>query len=364
MPACKNCGAEKAAKILEFCGTCLKQMPEAAAPVAAAAHRRSRAPFPGAPPQTPGGVTCRACANNCRLGPGERGFCGLRLNRDGRLYHLAGTARKGLASWYHDPLPTNCVADWVCPAGSATGYPRYSYRPGIEYGFYNLAVFLGGCSFDCLFCQNRHYHQMATLLGPLATPEELAAAVHEDTACICFFGGDPSPQISFALKAWRLAQEKARGRILRICWETNGNINPRFLPPVAELALDSGGCVKFDLKAYDDVLHRALTGVTNRQTLANFAALARHISRRPEPPFLVASTLLVPGYVDAAEVGAIARFIAGLNPEIPYSLLAFHPQHLMADLPTTARAEAEACLEAALGAGLTRVRIGNVHLLR
>jgi pyruvate formate lyase activating enzyme len=78
----------------------------------------------------------------------------------------------------------------------------------------------------------------------------------------------------------------------------------------------------------------------------------------------VASTLLVPGYVNAAEVGAIARVIAGLNPDIPYSLLAVHPQHLMADLPTTARVEAEACLEAALGAGLTRVRIGNVHLLR
>jgi pyruvate formate lyase activating enzyme len=77
----------------------------------------------------------------------------------------------------------------------------------------------------------------------------------------------------------------------------------------------------------------------------------------------VASTLLVPGYVDAAEVGALARFIAGLNPDIPYSLLAFSPQFYLHDLPVTSQAHAEEALAAAKAAGLTRVRIGNIHLL-
>jgi pyruvate formate lyase activating enzyme len=35
----------------------------------------------------------------------------------------------------------------------------------------------------------------------------------------------------------------------------------------------------------------------------------------------------------------------------------------MNDLPTTSRREAEACLDAAQNAGLTRVRLGNEHLL-
>ena len=64
------------------------------------------------------------------------------------------------------------------------------------------------------------------------------------------------------------------------------------------------------------------------------------------------------------EVGRIASFIASLNPDIPYSLLAFHPQFFMSDLPTTSRLQAEECLEAAKGAGLGCVRIGNAHLLR
>jgi len=36
----------------------------------------------------------------------------------------------------------------------------------------------------------------------------------------------------------------------------------------------------------------------------------------------------VPGYVDAEQVGKIARFIAALNPRIPYALFAFAPNFL------------------------------------
>jgi len=72
---------------------------------------------------------------------------------------------------------------------------------------------------------------------------------------------------------------------------------------------------------------------------------------------------LVPGYVDPAEVGRIARFIAEINPDIPYSLLAFYPQFFLSDLPTTSRGHAESALAEARAAGLTRVRIGNEHLL-
>lgn len=35
---------------------------------------------------------------------------------------------------------------------------------------------------------------------------------------------------------------------------------------------------------------------------------------------------MVPGHIDAQEIGSIARLITSLNPELPYSLLAFHPE--------------------------------------
>jgi len=138
----------------------------------------------------------------------------------------------------------------------------------------------------------------------------------------------------------------------------------RLLEDVAESALVSGGCIKFDLKAWNETLHIALTGVTNLRTLENFEQLAKLIPSRPDPPFLIACTLMVPGYIDAQEVGRIAELIESLNPEIPYSLLAFHPEYKMADLPATSRKQAQGCLDAARQAGLRRVRVGNMHLLR
>ena len=63
-------------------------------------------------------------------------------------------------------------------------------------------------------------------------------------------------------------------------------MNPNLLDQMMELAVSSGGCVKFDLKAWDKNLHVALTGVENQRTIDNFARAAAHISRRPEPPVL------------------------------------------------------------------------------
>ena len=136
-----------------------------------------------------------------------------------------------------------------------------------------------------------------------------------------------------------------------------------FLTKIAELSLKSGGCIKFDLKAWDQGIHMALCGVSNHQTLTNFRKLASLVKKRTAPPFLIASTLLVPGYVDEKEVSAIAGFIAALNPDIPYCLLAFYPHFFLKDLPTTSRGHAMRCKEVAEREGLRRVRIGNIHLL-
>lgn len=364
MVRCRICGKANAARVLGVCGPCIRASWSQVQEAARAAHRLSKAPLPSDPPRAARGVTCTVCTNRCALGEGEVGFCGVRTRRAGKLTTAAETPEAGIVSWYYDPLPTNCVAGPVCPAGSGSGFPRYSYRPGPEHGYTNLAVFPGGCSFDCLFCQNRGHHRMAASGAPLATAQTLASAVLERVACICFFGGDPSPQMPFLLRAATLARQRAEGRILRICWETNGSMHPALLDTAVRLSEESGGCIKFDLKAWNENLHRALTGASNRATLANFARAASRARRRPDPPLVVASTLLVPGYVDEEEVAAIARFIARLDPDTPYVLLAFYPCHLMNDLPPTSRCQAEACLQAARHAGLTRVRLGNVHLLQ
>lgn len=359
-----HCGKESKliSKALEVCLDCIRKDFEKVLPRIQRVHAKSRMEFglPTEPPKDPQGVQCNFCVNECKIPEGKRGYCGLRENRDGKLY--GGGKDEGNLGWYYDPLPTNCVADWVCAGGSKAGYPRFSYSPGPEYGYKNLAVFYQACSFNCLFCQNWHFRRQVYSKRKI-TAEQLSDCVDDQTSCICYFGGDPTPQITHAIETSKQALDKNEGRILRICWETNGAMNPSFLERMADLSLKSGGCIKFDLKAYNENLNMALCGVTNKRTLENFEKLAGISKTRPDPPFLIASTLLVPGYVDAHEVSQIANFIANLDKDIPYALLGFHPQFYMTDLPTTSRRHAEECKLTAEKEGLHNVRIANIHLL-
>jgi len=369
MGRCRICGHESPtiSKYLGVCARCLKQKPEKAIEISEKAHADARRVFglPPNPPRDPDGVSCGMCANNCKIGNGEKGFCGLVVNENGRLIRLGGTVENGILEWYYDPLPTNCVAWWFCPGCTGSGYPKYAYTRNAELGYVNLAVFYGACSFDCLFCQNWHYRYLTLRRNKKISAENLAGKVDDHVSCICFFGGDPSVQMPHALRTSEVALEEAErhNRILRICWETNGNLKKEFAERAAELSLHSGGVIKFDLKAWDDNIHRALCGVSNEATLRNFAMIGeKYFERRGEVPLLTASTLLIPGYIDAEEVEEIAEFIASVNPRIPYTLLAFYPQFKLDDLPTTSRKQALECRKAA-EKHLENVRIGNVQLL-
>lgn len=342
MAHCKLCNKDSPliSSSLSLCVDCIRNDFARALPYIELTHIQARQRF-GLPLKIPGdtnGKKCPLCINTCSVKSTGRGFCGLPLN----------SREVAALSWYYDALPTNCVADWVC-AGSH------------DYGYKNLAVFYHTCSFDCLFCQNWHYKESD--LSKKVSAEQLAQAVDNRIACICYFGGDPTPQLPHALLTAYKAKELHQVRPLRICWETNGSMHPKYLKEMLRLSLESGGCVKFDLKAWTEGLNLALCGISNKQTLENFRLTATYCAKRPMPPLLVASTLLVPGYVDMYEVERIATFIAKLNPEIPLSLLAFHPDFLMTDLPPTSRTHAERAKATAEAAGLKQVCIGNIHLL-
>ncbi len=350
MGVCAICGREAPtiSKTLGLCCACLLNESEASKQRVAAVHGETRVSFnlPPAPCRSDGGITCTLCSNACTLLEGERGFCGLRIVRDGRLVHLAGTPRRGLVTWHRDPLPTNCVADWVCEGKN-------------HQGSHNLAVYYESCTANCLYCQNWHYRKMTPEKRKGVSAKELASAATDQTFCVCFFGGDPTSQMPHALAA---ARSFAR-RGIRVCWDTNGTMHPKLLEHALELSLETGGCIKFDLKASDDALHTALTGISKQRTLENFVMAVRRSADRPDPPLVIASTLLVPGYVEAQQVGKIARFIASLDTTIPYTLLGFAPQFYMSDLPYTSVEHAAEAESAARAAGLQRVRIGNRNLI-
>lgn len=350
---CAACEKEAIiSKILGICKNCLEKNFDKLKPYFELQHAeiRSAFGFPKEAPKSSDGLLCNFCINECRIPKGGYGLCGVRKN-DGET--MADGVKRGYLSYYFDPLPTNCVAEFCCSA-SKENFSRARREA------FNLAVFYTACNFSCLFCQNWHYRRELKRTNPI-TPKELANAINDKTYCICYFGGDPTCQIVHSIIASREAM-KIKPNI-KICWETNGSMNPQLLQSILDIALETGGCVKFDLKAYTESLHIALCGISNKRTLENFKLVASRFAIRKDPPLIVASTPLVSGYVEQSEVKKIAQFIASLNPDIPYSLLVFHPDFYMNDLPITPREVALECYEIAKQCGLKRVNLGNVHLI-
>lgn len=377
MGICRLCGlvSTTVSNVVGVCAKCLREKEEALE-IALEIHRRYRESIglPPEPPRDPKGIKCSLCVNECSIPEKGLGFCGLWRNDEGLLKFVEGRGY-GVLHAYLDPLPTNCVATPVCPAATGAGYPKYSISPKVEYGYYNLAVFFAGCNLDCIFCQNWHHKDIA--VSPrlrkkyLVSLEDLVkeAVENDKVTCICFFGGDPSPQSVYSLEVSRKILEisKRYGTIKRICWETNGLENPEIMKEMARLSLESGGIVKIDWKACSPTLYQALTGVDGRKAIErikhNVKLVAEISKKRPEIPLLVVSILLVPGYVDEVELECMAKFISSVDKSIPVVLLAFHPDHLLRDLPPTSINHAEKAYSIFKDHDIEKVFIGNEWLL-
>ncbi len=348
---CEFCGEEKEiAGILGICVDCIRNKWSQVKDLVYKAHAKVREKYglSPTPPTSKRGIKCDLCSNECVIGEGESGYCGLRFNEGNRLVSFVDVNHALLYS-YLDAHPTNCCSVWFCPAGTGAGYPKYAYTKVSEYGYYNLAVFINVCIFDFHVGQNYSHKDLKS--APIVTRRQLIdeAVLNDKVSCVCYFGGSPEPQLPFAIKASEEMIEEKKG-ILRICWEWNGCGNKKLVRKAAELSFISGGNVKFDLKAFTPEVSIALSGVPNKRAYENFEMIYKEFyNERRNLPILTATTLLVPGYVDEVEVEGIAKFISELDPEIPYSLLVFHPDFRMKDLPITRIKQVEKAYSIAKG---------------
>ena len=75
--------------------------------------------------------------------------------------------------------------------------------------------------------------------------------------------------------------------------------------------------VAIGLKAVDEQIHRAYTGVSNRAVLGNIKMLSR------SEIDLVVESVLIPGYIDIDETENIARYIRSIDSEITFVILPY-----------------------------------------
>jgi len=367
MTNCIFCQQERGlAEVLPVCASCLRSAPDKIEEIVQNAHKWRSYLFelPETIPRTENGIKCKVCANECNIPLNEIGYCGLRSNHNGRLEQKV-SATKALMHYYLDPHITNCCGSYFCPGGTGIGYPKWATKPRPEYGYSNLSVFFYGCSMDCLFCQNVSHKKIAE--GTVVELDDFLTVIEQNSkiSCICYFGGSPEPQLPFTINLMENCEKRFPNRLLRQCFEMNGQGNPSLMKKIGRLAEASGGIIKFDLKAYSDPIYQALCGISKKASFDNFRILADTLTfdDRDYPP-LMATTLLVPHYIDEYEVTRIARFLKALNePSIEYSLLIFHPRHLMRDLPVTPLDQAQRCYNAVKRELGKPPHVGNIGLL-
>jgi pyruvate formate lyase activating enzyme len=171
----------------------------------------------------------------------------------------------------------------------------------------------------CGTCARSCYAEALVLVGREMTAAEALAEVVQDREFyansgggVTLSGGEPLYQPDFAREILRLAKQAG----IHTAIETNLAWPWERIEPI----LDVTDLVMADIKMMDPAAHQEWTGVSNEMVPDNVQRLGR--SGKP----LLVRTPIVPGVNDTiAEIGRIARFIAGLANLVCYELLPFNP---------------------------------------
>jgi pyruvate formate lyase activating enzyme len=279
-------------------------------------------------PREDGRIECYACGHRCAIGDGKDGICRVRFNRGGKLYvpwgYVGGVAL--------DPVEKK---------------PFFHVLPGSR----ALSFGMLGCDYHCAYCQNWITSQ--ALRDPAATsfpermtpPDVVRLAVEQEARIVTSTYNEPLITSEWAVEIFRLARRTG----LLTSYVSNGNATPEvldYLKPWVDL-------YKVDLKGFNDRQYRTLGGLlqTVLDTITRLHAMGF---------WLEVVTLVVPGFNDGDdELRDIARFLAGVSPDIPWHVTAFHADYRMAETEQTSARALVRAAEIGFESGLHYVYAGN-----
>ncbi|KAK8807400.1 hypothetical protein WA158_004159 [Blastocystis sp. Blastoise] len=292
-------------------------------------------------------VTCTCCNWRCTIPEGDHGKCGVRYNKDGKLY----------LSVYGYPCALH-----VDPVEKK---PLHHFLPNTDI----FSVGTIGCNFKCTFCQNWDISQAALMFdeqnkeqsgdiedlvvniqgtGYEATPEQVVTnAIRKGCKSLAYTYNEPSIWAEYSHDIGLLGIEKG----LRGVYVTNGFMTPEHLkyikPYVSALNID---LKSFSPKFYRNTCFGGLEGVKKSIQLAH------------EMGFWVeVTTLIIPDSNDSdTELEQIASFLYSVSPSIPWHISAFHPDYKMTDKTRTPKETLQRAYDIGKRVGLKYIYMGNV----
>jgi len=276
-----------------------------------------------------GAVRCLACAHRCRLDDGQAGICKVRYNVLGELRVPWG---------YFTSID-------VAPIEKQ---PFYHFLPGRKV----VAFGTLGCDLHCPYCHNAKISQAFrdpnswTNARTSTVDDVIGLAVREGCAGVVSGYNEPLISSEWAVELFQAAH--AAG--LRTGYATDGNATPEvlaYLRPWLDMA-------RVDLKTGSPEGYRTLGGVLQPvlDSLAWFFQMGI---------WLEVVTCIVPGFNDSdAEVLRMARTIAEISRDIPWHLVAFHPDYKMQSQPWTSAETLMNAARIATGSGLRYAYCSNL----
>ncbi|MBI1387631.1 MAG: AmmeMemoRadiSam system radical SAM enzyme [bacterium] len=274
-------------------------------------------------------IRCFACGHRCVIPEGRPGVCRVRYNEDGRLMVPFGYT----AGVQCDPIEKK---------------PFFHAMPGTN----ALSFGMLGCDLHCAYCQNWVTSQTlrdadaSGRMVPMTAEEIVDLAVRTGASTVTSTYNEPLITAEWSMEVFRLARERG----LKTSYVSNGNGTPEvidYIEPWTDL-------YKVDLKSFQDKNYRKLGGTLQ--------AVLDTIQRLHERGFWVEIvTLVIPSFNDGdEELGKIARFIASVDPAIPWHVTAFHEDYKMSGMGATQARTLIRAAERGREAGLKFVYLGNL----
>ncbi len=281
-------------------------------------------------PLEEGKVRCDLCHHRCVLSPSKRGLCGVRENREGRLYSLV---YERVISMNVDPVEKK---------------PLFHFQPGST----TFSIATVGCNFRCLQCQNHEISQMPVdqerIEGSAIAPSKLVSLAKERRCrSISYTYTEPTIFFEYAYETAILASQEG----IKNIFVTNGYMTEEALKTIQPYLHGAN----VDLKSFEERFYRQVCGARLQPVLENLRLM------KSLGIWVEITTLVIPSLNDSEkEIEAIAQFILSLGAETPWHLSAFYPTYRMTHLWRTPAETLHRAREIGKAAGLRHVYCGNI----